>query len=144
MFDCEYRHWEYNHSTCTAFNCNMGIWALNSNNAPLILCCQFSYAICRMKMIDFSFQNISTKLYYYRQFSVQWNNIAYELIKNKKRNGTEQYSVEKVRYCVKNIILILSLYVKLDALRALTRASYCSTKSCFTSSRMRIDHNKHK
>ena len=35
-------------------------------------------------------------------------------------------------------------YLELDALRALTRASYRSTKSYFTSSRTRIEHNKHK
>ena len=34
--------------------------------------------------------------------------------------------------------------VKLDALRALTRASYSSTKLYYTSSSARIEHNKHK
>ena len=37
-----------------------------------------------------------------------------------------------------------SLQLKLDALRALTRASYRSTKSYFASSSTRIEYNKHK
>ena len=37
MFDCECGHSEYNHSTCSALNCNMNAWALNSINVPQIL-----------------------------------------------------------------------------------------------------------
>ena len=81
MFDNEYRQWEFNHSTRTAFNCNLCVWRLILVIFRLFKFCHFSYTKCRMKMTVFSVQDISKSLYHYRQ--LQWTSTGFEFLSPK-------------------------------------------------------------